>query len=102
MVIKITPPPENIYNINVDSEAELKKVSQTLDELSDVRISEINGKKNNYVLTYNNSTNTWNAVNPDVIISAAATEPVQPGIPSEFINELHNQIDIDAGLFPNE
>lgn len=76
--------------------------AQRLDELTDVNISEIGGEINNYILVYNSATNTWDAANPDTLLSAAVSDPISPGLPEEFINELDNQIDIDAGLFPNE
>lgn len=119
MDIKVTYSSGNNYNVKMTPETKEIKVSsssiinflpQKLDELSDVEISEVNGNIDNYVLVYNSSTDTWQAVNPDVVLSAAATESVQPGLPTAFVNEvnqnladaLDNLIDVDAGLFPNE
>ena len=72
---------------------------QNLDELSDVEISEINGEQDKYVLVYNASTQKWQAVNPDVVLSAAATEPIQPGLPEDFIDETEQSLNIDGGGF---
>lgn len=108
------------YNIKIHSDANRKikaRVSyvvnilpQRLDDLEDVEISEVNGEQNNYVLMYNQNTDTWQSVNPDSVLSAAATEPVQPGLPTDFVDEvnqdlataLDNLIDVDAGPFPGE
>lgn len=76
---------------------------QNLDELNDVSVSEVSGNQDKYVLVYNASNQKWEAVNPDVILSASATEPIQPGLPEDLINnldiDLDNKIDLDAGNF---
>ena len=72
---------------------------QNLDELDDVEISEINGAQDKYVLVYNASTQKWQAVNPDTVLSAAATEPIQPGLPEDFVTETEQSINIDGGGF---
>ena len=119
MDIKVTYSSGNNYNVKLAPDTQSTKVRsssvinflpQKLDELSDVEISEVNGEIDNYVLVYNSSTDTWQAVNPDVVLSAAATEPTQPGLPTAFVDEvntdlgnaLDNLIDVDAGLFPGE
>lgn len=78
-------------------------VPQNLSELEDVDINALN-KKDKYVFVYNASTNKYTLVNPDDILSAAASEETtQPGLPEDFINkldmELDNLIDVDAGQF---
>ena len=64
---------------------------------------EISGNNDKYVLMYDAASGKWKDVNPDVIVSAAATEPIQPGLPNDFINtldiDLDNKIDLDAGSF---
>lgn len=119
MSIKITYSSGNNYNVKLAPDTKSIKVRsssiinflpQKLDELSDVEISEVNGEIDNYVLVYNSNTDTWQAVNPDVVLSASATEPIQPGLPTAFVDEvntnlanaLDNLIDVDAGLFPGE
>jgi hypothetical protein len=76
-------------------------MARTLDELLDV---DLTGVQDNYVIMYNASTQKYTAVNPDDILSAAAsTETTQPGLPTDFVDtldtDLDNRIDIDAGTF---
>lgn len=86
------------YKASLISKIEI--MPQNLNELTDVEISGANDK---YVLMYDAATGKWKDVNPDVIISAAATEPIQPGLPADFVNtldvDLDNKIDLDAGTF---
>ena len=78
----------------------LEIMPQRLNELSDVEIS---GNNNQYVLMYDAASGKWKDMNPDAVISAASTEPIQPGFPLDFMaqmeSELDNQIDLDAGSF---
>ena len=73
---------------------------QNLDDLIDVEIS---GNNDKYVLMYDAPTNKWRDVNPDEVLSAATTEPIQPGLPADFENQLDidldDRIDLDAGTF---
>ena len=52
---------------------------------------------------YDAATQKYTAVNPDEVLSATVTEPISPGIPEDFIDELDvdldNRIDVDAGTF---
>jgi hypothetical protein len=61
------------------------------------------GSGDGYVLMFDGNTQSFKFVNPDEVLSKAATEPQQPGLPSDFINqldiELDNKIDIDAGTW---
>lgn len=73
----------------------------TLNDLQDVEISGTNDK---YVLMYDQATGKWKDVNPDLVLSSSSTtETIQPGLPSDFLNELDVQlddrIDLDAGTF---
>ena len=94
--IKLSQPKD--YKVNLRSRIEI--MPQNLDELSDVEIS---GNNDMYVLMYDAASGKWRDVNPDVVVSAAATEPIQPGLPSDFMDQmvidLDNQIDLDAGSF---
>ena len=80
------------YNIEI--------MPQTLDELSDVEIS---GNNDKYVLMYDAATGKWRDRNPDEVLSAATTEPNQPGLPADFENQLDidldDHINLDAGGF---
>jgi hypothetical protein len=80
------------YNIEI--------MPQNLDELADVEISGANDK---YVLMFDAVSGKWKDVNPDEVLSAATTEPIQPGLPVDFENQLDidldDRIDLDAGSF---
>jgi beta-lactamase class A len=76
-------------------------MARNLSELLDVNIV---GKSDKYVLMYDNGTKKWTAVNPDEVLSAASTtETTQPGLPTNFVNELDvdldDKINLDAGTF---
>jgi hypothetical protein len=75
-------------------------MARTLDELLDVDLSGVNDK---YLIMYDAATQKYIAVNPDEVLSAATTEPIQPGLPTDFMDEmdvsLDNKIDLDAGTF---
>jgi beta-lactamase class A len=76
-------------------------MARNLSELLDVNIV---GKSDKYVLMYDNATKKWTAVNPDEVLSAASTtETTQPGLPTNFVDELDvdldDKIDLDAGSF---
>ena len=76
----------------------IELMPQKLDELEDVEISGTNDK---YVLMYDATSGLWKDVNPDDVLSAATTEPIQPGLPQDFEDQLDidldNKIDLDAG-----
>ena len=93
-------------------------VAQSLEDLGNVDTSALDktgGTTNNYVMIYDAVAQTYKFVNPDVVLSAAATEPVSPGLPQDFVDELaldvvqeiiptlatelDNEIDVDAGVF---
>lgn len=71
-----------------------------LDDLNDVTIT---GNPDNYVLMYDSSIGQWVNKNPDEVLSAATTDPISPGLPADFENQLDidldNKIDLDAGTF---
>ena len=86
------------YKVSLSSKIEIMPIK--LDELTDVEIS---GNNDKYVLMYDEATGKWRDVNPDDVLSAATTEPIQPGLPQDFENQLDvdldNKIDLDAGEF---
>ena len=90
-----TSQPDN-PKVSLGNKIEL--MPQKLDELEDVEISGTNDK---YVLMYDAASGLWKDVNPDDVLSAATTEPIQPGLPQDFENQLDidldNKIDLDAG-----
>lgn len=72
--------------------AEVEIMPKKLEELLDVDVS---GVKDSYVIMYNSTTKKYIAVNPDDVLSAAANDTEQPGLPSDFIND----ITLDGGGF---
>jgi hypothetical protein len=95
------------YQVRVSSNSKIKAtvasgvvMARTLDELLDVDVSGVHDK---YLIMYDASTQKYVAVNPDEVLSAAVTDPISPGMPSDFIDEmdvdLDNKIDLDAGTF---
>lgn len=94
--VKLSKP--SAYKVNQSYIVEV--MAQTLDELTDVEIS---GNNDMYVLMYDAASGKWRDRNPDQVLSASVTDPVQPGIPSDFMNQmdvsLDDRIDLDAGGF---
>lgn len=93
-------------------------VAESLEDLGNVDTSaldKVGSTTNNYVMVYDGVAKKYKFVNPDAVLSAAATETTQPGLPQDFVNalaldvaqeivptlanELDNEIDVDAGLF---
>ena len=90
--------PSERFKVSVSAEA--SSVAGNLSELGDVNVS---GVQDKYLLMYDAATQKYVAVNPDAVLSAAATEPISPGLPADFENrldiDLDNKIDLDAGGF---
>lgn len=85
---------------NLETEV-LVNVANKLSDLVDIDSTNVNDQ---YVLMYNATTQKYEFVNPDkVLSSSASTENIQPGLPTEFKNvldvDLDNRIDLDAGSF---
>jgi len=81
-------------------------VADNLDDLGNVDTSaldKIGNSTNHYVMVYDGVAKKYKFVNPDVVLSSAATEPTQPGLPQDFINELDivmdNKVNLDGGTF---
>lgn len=95
------------YNYNVKfSQPNTYKVTTEIDmsrRLEDLLDVDLSGVSDKYVIMYDSASGKYKAVNPDVIISAAVTEPIQPGLPSDFVNaldvDLDDRINLDAGTF---
>jgi hypothetical protein len=92
-------------NVELDS-------SQTIEVLSDVTainfgdLIDFNDadKNDQYVIMYDANTQKYKLVNPDkVLSSASSTETLQPGLPTDFKDQLDidldDRIDLDAGNF---
>ena len=81
-------------------------VAQSLEDLGNVdssTLDKVGNTTNNYVMVYDSVLKKYRFVNPDVVLSAAAVELTQPGLPQDFIDELDvvmdNKIDFDGGTF---
>ena len=103
--------PNNDYLISLDGagasqftvSVEKTIVADRLSDLSDVSVSDL-GNKDQYVLVYDAIQKKYKLVNPDVVLSSAAsTELNAPGLPADFEDvldvDLDNRIDVDAGSF---
>lgn len=85
---------------NLETEV-LVNVANKLSDLIDIDSTNVNDQ---YVLMYNATTQKYEFVNPDkVLSSSASTENIQPGLPTDFKNvldvDLDNRINLDAGSF---
>lgn len=96
MSIKVNVSPKQNLNVQV------LPMARTLADLLDVDVTNVEDK---YLIMYDSATKKYIAVNPDEILSAATTEPIQPGLPTDFKDQLDidldNRIDLDAGGFLN-
>jgi len=94
--IKTTKPVD--FKANLISKIEI--MPQNLNDLTDVDVSGVHDK---YLIMYDAATQKYTAVNPDEVLSAATTEPLSPGLPSDFMDQmdvdLDDRIDLDAGSF---
>lgn len=56
-----------------------------------------------YILIFDYQNQKYKFVNPDEVLSKAATEPQQPGLPSDFLDlldsDLDNKINLDGGTW---
>lgn len=101
-----------IVSVNTTAEIQLNStlstdliltVANKLSDLVDVDTTDANDK---YVIMYDAASQKYKLVNPDAVLNASVTEPIQPGLvgyASTFLNELDtdldNRIDVDAGTF---
>lgn len=60
-------------------------------------------KNDQYIIMYDAVTQKYKLVNPDKVLSAATDDPISPGLPSNFKDQLDidldDKIDLDAGGF---
>jgi hypothetical protein len=103
------------YSVKFSSKPSFKVTRETtvasnyFQELVDVSVPDIskttpNPNRENYVVAYNSTLNKFVIVDPDTVLSAAATtSSVQPGLPTDFVDtldvDLDDRIDLDAGSF---
>lgn len=109
--IKVKVVRDNTIGVRVGQQNAVKVVTQiisnnaidsvnSLENLTDVDTSSVNDK---YIMMYNSSNGKYEFVNPDTLLVSAITDPLSPGLPAQFIDELDkdldNKIDIDGGGF---
>lgn len=97
------------FNIRLKSKSNFKVVAtsggvQVPARFQDLIDFDQTNKNDKYVIMFNGATQKYELVNPDAVLSAAAsTELLQPGLPADFENvldiDLDNRIDVDAGTF---
>lgn len=92
--------------INLSSTLDVEVLSSVANRFSDLADVDTDGVSDKYVVMYDATTQTYKLVNPDAILNAAVTEPIQPGLvgyASTFLNQLDtdldDKIDVDAGTF---
>jgi hypothetical protein len=92
--VKLTAKPS--YKVQVTGEA--SSVAGNLTDLEDFNPS---GVQDKYLIMYDAATQKYITVDPDVVLSSAAT--TNNGLPQDFVNQLDvdldNKIDLDAGTF---
>jgi hypothetical protein len=75
-------------------------VSPQFRSLSDV---DSTNEQNNYIIIYDSSTGKYTVKNPDEVLRASVTDPIEPGLPDELIDQLDvdldNRIDFDGGEY---
>lgn len=107
MTYKVTLGSENEFSVKLKT-TKLKVQANTEvmvpAQFSDLTDFDTTNKHDQYVIMYNSTTQKYELVNPDKVLSSAAvTEPIQPGLPADFEDvldvDLDDRIDLDAGGF---
>jgi hypothetical protein len=90
-------------SINVTTNFSQLGVVSPPTKLADLQDFDPSNVQDKYVIMYDENLDKYVAVNPDKVLQAATTEPVQPGLPNVFLDELDvqldNRIDLDGGTF---
>lgn len=94
------------YSVSLDLSQTIEVTSGVMGQLRFNDLVDFNdtNKYDQYVIMYNSATQSYELVNPDKVLSSAAVdEPIQPGLPGDFVDtldvDLDNKIDLDAGTF---
>lgn len=91
--------------VGVDNAIKVVSASSIANSLNDLRDVDTENLNDKYVLMFNALTGLYEFVNPDDVLIAAATEPISPGLPCDFINALDTDldrscnIDLDGGSY---
>ena len=105
MTIKVTQVTQS-YSVRLQSPVKLKvgvtaEASSVAGSLGDLEDFNPTGVQDKYLVMYDAATQKYITVDPDVVLSSAAT--TNNGLPQDFINELDvdldNKINLDAGEF---
>jgi uncharacterized protein YlbG (UPF0298 family) len=93
-------------NLETDAASELfAQLQAALDELTISDLSDVNdeGRRDKYLLMFNELLQEYRSVNPDEVLRASVTEPEEPGLPDELLDQLDedldNRIDFDGGEY---
>lgn len=96
------------YNVKLSLQTKYKVTGssggiQVPARFEDLQNFDYSDKNDQYLIMYDAATQKYKMVNPDHILSAAVTDPISPGLPANFENQLDidldNRIDLDAGGF---
>lgn len=99
---------QNNIKVRVGQQNSIKVISTSLNTVDSGTLSSLSdvdstNAQNNYILSYNSTTNKYEFINPDDILIAAVNEPNNVGLPTVFVDaldiDLDNKIDLDAGNF---
>jgi hypothetical protein len=105
---KVTLSSSRDYNIRLSSQTKYKVTGfaggiQVPARFEDLINFDYTDKNDKYVIMYDAATQKYKMVNPDEVLSSATTEPISPGLPGDFTNQLDvdldNKIDLDAGTW---
>lgn len=98
--VRVNPGPTVSARVGVQNAVKVVSsgsLANSLNELRDVDTDNLNDK---YILMYNEVRGLYEFVNPDDLLAAASTEPISPGFPDEFIEQLNeSNIDVDGGTY---
>jgi hypothetical protein len=90
-------------SINVTTNFSQLGVVSPPTKLADLQDFDPSNVQDKYVVMYDANTQRYVMVNPDEVLTAATTEPIQPGLPNPFVDkldvDLDNRIDLDGGTF---
>ena len=93
-------------NLQLDTAEELfAQLSDRLDNLTlgDLANVDDSDRKDKYIIMFNELLNEYRSANPDELLKAAVSEPEEPGLPDELLDQLDidldNRIDFDGGEY---